>query len=140
MKKEYENTSTKDFLLGAIVGGVVGAAAALFLAPKPGKELINDVNEQANKFKGKGIDLSGTVKEKGSEFISIAKEKTDRLSTTVSKHSNDLMSKLKVKNDSEKASASEDVEEPIKTSYDEIQQKLEETKKAFDETESKYHQ
>ncbi|WP_445489420.1 YtxH domain-containing protein [Niallia sp. 03133] len=150
--RESENTSSKDFLLGAIVGGVVGAAAALFLAPKPGKELMNDVNEQAAKLKGKGIELSGTVKDKGSEFISIAKEQTDRLSSAVTKHSIELKDKVKVMNADKKESASIGDEsssssetegnghvEDFKTGYDEIQQKLEETKKAFDETESKYN-
>ena len=33
------NMNGKDFLLGAVVGGVIGAITALLLAPKPGDEL-----------------------------------------------------------------------------------------------------
>ncbi|PKG24958.1 YtxH domain-containing protein [Niallia nealsonii] len=154
MKKEQEavhmeNSGSKDFLLGAIVGGVVGAAAALFLAPKPGKELLNDMNGHANSLKGKGIELSGTLKEKGSEYITIAKEKTDQLTTAVSKQSSSMMDKMKGANSTEDLSANEDdastendqerMEEKFKSDYDEIQKKLDETKKAFDETESKYN-
>jgi len=153
MTREYETTvvenessNGKDFLLGAIVGGIVGAATALFLAPKPGRELIQDLNQQAGLLKEKGIELSGTVKEKGTEYISIAKDKTGSLGSTVSKHSNDLMGKVKGKGTDEDEQQTDNVEaagtenDPFKTEYDEIQKKLEETKKAFDETESKYNQ
>jgi len=150
MKKEQEvvyteNSGSKDFLLGAIVGGVVGAAAALFLAPKPGKELLNDMNGHANSLKGKGIELSGTLKEKGSEYIAIAKEKTDQFTTAVSKQSSSVVDKMKGSNTKEEPSTVEadagtedNQEQKFKSEYDEIQRKLEETKKAFDETESKY--
>jgi len=152
MTREYETTvvenessNGKDFLLGAIVGGIVGAATALFLAPKPGRELIQDLNQQAGLLKEKGIELSGTVKEKGTEYISIAKDKTGSLGSTVSKHSNDLMEKVKGKGNDGDEQQTENLEaagtenDPFKSEYDEIQKKLEETKKAFDETESKYN-
>jgi gas vesicle protein len=142
---ENESSNGKDFLLGAIVGGIVGAATALFLAPKPGRELIQDLNQQAGLLKEKGIELSGTVKEKGTEYISIAKDKTGSLGSTVSKHSNDLMEKVTGKGKEEDEQQADNLEaagtenDPFKTEYDEIQKKLEETKKAFDETESKYN-
>lgn len=103
MKREQEiihaneSSSSKDFLLGALVGGVVGAATALFLAPKPGRELLHDLNGQAGILKEKGIELTDTVKEKGSEFISIAKDKTDQLSNAVTKTSAEIMDKVKNK-------------------------------------------
>ncbi|VEI08463.1 YtxH domain-containing protein [Kurthia zopfii] len=43
---EKESSGGKEFVIGAIVGGLVGAAA-LFLAPKTGKDLRNDVIIQA---------------------------------------------------------------------------------------------
>lgn len=151
MTREYETTVVenessggKDFLIGAIVGGIVGAATALFLAPKPGKELIQDLNQQAGILKEKGIELSGTVQDKGTEYISIAKDKTGSLGRTVSKHSNDLMGKVKGlgkdEQQTENAVAAGAENDPFQHEYDEIQRKLEETKKAFDETESKYNQ
>ncbi|MCE4051306.1 MULTISPECIES: YtxH domain-containing protein [Bacillaceae] len=153
MTREYETTvvenessNGKDFLLGAIVGGIVGAATALFLAPKPGKELIQDLNQQAGLLKEKGIELSGTVKDKGTEYISIAKDKTGSLGNTVTKHSNGLMEKVKNRGkdeqqtDNVEAAAGTETDDPFKGEYDEIQKKLEETKKAFDETESRYNQ
>lgn len=154
MKREQEiihaneSSSSKDFLLGAIVGGVVGAAAALFLAPKPGRELLHDLNGQAGILKEKGIELTDTVKEKSSEFISIAKDKTDQLSNAVTKTSAEIMDKVKNAKGQENMSdrfdelkeEASDLSTSMKNAeFDEIQQKLEETKRAFDETESKYN-
>lgn len=154
MKREQEiihaneNSSTKDFLVGAILGGVVGAATALFLAPKPGKELLHDLNGQAGAWKDKGIELTDTVKEKGTEFISIAKDKTDKISNVVTKTSGDIMDKVKSTKAQDNTSdhfdelkeEASDLSTSLKSSeFDEIQQKLAETKKAFDETESKYN-
>ncbi len=45
--------NTKDFLIGTLVGGIVGATTALFLAPKSGKELRSDISEQAYNAKEK---------------------------------------------------------------------------------------
>ncbi|MDE5052342.1 YtxH domain-containing protein [Niallia taxi] len=149
--REYETpvvenggSGGEDFLIGAIVGGIVGAATALFLAPKPGKELIQDLNQQAGILKEKGIELSGTVKDKGTEYISIAEDKAGSLGSTVSKRSNDLMGKVKGlgkdEQQTEAAVAPGAENGPFQHEYDEIQRKLEETKEAFDETESKYNQ
>jgi len=152
MKREQEvvhaqDSGTKDFLLGAFIGGIVGAATALFLAPKPGKDLLQDLNGHAHVLKEKGIEMTGSVKEKGTEFISIAKDKTEQLGNVVTKTSSDLKDKVKgtVTNVTINQEDSDEAEEPAKSislssnEYDEIQQKLEETKRAFDETESKYN-
>ena len=95
--------SSKDFVVGAIVGGLVGAATALFLAPKSGKELRKDLSEQGNVLmeksaplmeKGtalkqtaqeKGMALKQTAQEKGTEWISVAKEKSAPLTEAVKK-------------------------------------------------------
>ncbi|MGX7596198.1 YtxH domain-containing protein [Planococcus plakortidis] len=48
-----ESNGGSGFLTGMIVGGLVGAAAALFFAPKAGKELQADLKTQATTFKEK---------------------------------------------------------------------------------------
>ena len=70
---------TKDFVIGALVGGIVGAAVALLLAPKAGSELRNDVAVQAVTLKDKGIELSGTAKDKTVQFSSQLKEQSSTL-------------------------------------------------------------
>jgi gas vesicle protein len=51
----------KDFLLGAVVGGLVGAAVALMLAPKPGKEFRKDVQKGLEVVKSKGKEVIEAV-------------------------------------------------------------------------------
>ena len=81
-----DKIQAKDFIIGALVGGIVGAAAALLLAPKAGSELRNDVAVQAVTLKEKGVELSGT-----------AKDKTAQLSSQLKEQSTTLVEKVKAK-------------------------------------------
>ena len=74
-----DEVNSKDFLIGALVGGIIGAATALFLAPKSGAELRGDVTTQATHLKEKTVDLSSTAKEKTSQLSSQLKEKSGPL-------------------------------------------------------------
>lgn len=71
-----EESGASSFLLGAIVGGVIGAAAALFLAPKTGKEMREDFSTQASNIKEKSIEISAVAKDKATEYTTVAKDKT----------------------------------------------------------------
>lgn len=51
---DYEEESgSGSFIAGAVVGAIIGAAAALFLAPKSGKEFRGDLNTQVTSLKEK---------------------------------------------------------------------------------------
>ena len=142
------NSNSKDFVTGAIVGGLAGALAALLLAPKSGKELRGSLNEQTSSLKNKSVDLA-----------SVAKEKASGLKDTVSQQSSTIVNKVKdMKTKGENSSQNTEVDEnelqEVPTSMaetssmenthtatgEEIQKKLEETQKAFDDTESKLNQ
>jgi gas vesicle protein len=142
------NSNSRDFVTGAIVGGLAGALAALLLAPKSGKELRGSLNEQTSSLKNKSADLA-----------SVAKEKASGLKETVSQQSSTIVNKVKdMKNKNEDPSQNTDGDEgelqEVPTSMaetssmenthtatgEEIQKKLEETQKAFDDTESKLNQ
>ncbi|OLO40215.1 hypothetical protein BTR23_06885 [Alkalihalophilus pseudofirmus] len=71
--------NTKDFLIGSLIGGIVGASAALLLAPKSGKELRSNINEQAILAKEKTTNLTNTAYERGNEWASLAKEKSTQV-------------------------------------------------------------
>jgi gas vesicle protein len=134
-----ETSGSKEFLMGAIIGGLAGAATALFLAPKSGKEMRTDINTQAENLKGKTSQLYDVAKTKSTELAEVAKLKSSSIGQAVSKQSNDIMSKVKsVKpvNDSEADVVYEDDFSPVLSDDKELQRKLEETKRAFDETES----
>jgi len=92
---ENQNKSSKSFIMGAIVGGIVGAVTALLLAPKSGKEMREDINEQAAVLKERSLQLKDTAVEKGSEWISIAKEKSSEIAKTVNKQSQQVVEKVK---------------------------------------------
>lgn len=74
-----ESASTKDFVVGALIGGIIGAAAALLLAPKAGRELRQDVTAQAVNLREKSAELSAQAKEKTAGFSSTAVDKTKEL-------------------------------------------------------------
>lgn len=135
--------NAKDFLIGTLIGGIVGSLTALLLAPKSGKELRGDINNQAHLLKEKSGQLRDTAVVKGNEIASTVKDKTSSISKTMSKQSTELVSK--VRNLKNSVKGIQDDENPVDKIFEpdvesDIQQKLEETKKAFDETESKINQ
>lgn len=101
MSKKSNGT---DFVVGAVIGGLIGAATALFLAPKAGKELRADLNESAS-FK--------SLAEKGSELAEVAKEKTISLSQVVADQSNVIIDMIKEVMNQTKDSVVEDKNQPV---------------------------
>ena len=61
MKEDSEvvNSYAKGFLLGALVGGAVGAITALLFAPKPGRELRDELSYRSKDLLEKGQNLFG---------------------------------------------------------------------------------
>ena len=144
-----DGINSKDFIIGTLIGGIVGATTALFLAPKSGRELRDDLNEQASVVREKTEQLKNTAIEKGTEFAEVAKETTASISQTVSEQSSQVRDK--VKNFKNSVDLHEDViqedsqdGETVSEVYDEvtiqqtedIEKKLAETKEAFKEAES----
>ncbi|HWL22516.1 MAG TPA: YtxH domain-containing protein [Ureibacillus sp.] len=81
-----ESINMKDFIIGALIGGMVGAAAGLLLAPKTGRDLRTEVANQAITIRDKGVELSTT-----------AKEKTVKISNQIKEQSVQLVDKVKTK-------------------------------------------
>jgi gas vesicle protein len=65
---------SKDLLLGVIVGGAIGALTALLAAPKSGRELRNDITEQANTVSEKTQQAVHAVSDKTSEWVGKVQE------------------------------------------------------------------
>lgn len=143
--------SSNSFLLGAIIGGVVGAAAALLLAPKSGKEIRNTFSNQAGSLIDKTTSMRENVMTKSNEIVS----KGSSLSQGIVLQSTGLMNKVKGKLTSneelieeeelnyipiqapkEKIVSRKSIEiGPLDSS--EIRKKFEEAEKAFEEEENK---
>ncbi|TQR18411.1 YtxH domain-containing protein [Psychrobacillus vulpis] len=79
-----DEVNAKDFIIGALVGGIIGAATALLLAPKSGTELRGNISTQAVQLKDKTKDFSTT-----------AKEKTTQISKQLQEQSGQLVEKVK---------------------------------------------
>lgn len=149
------NQGSKDFLLGAIIGGVVGAVTALWIAQKPGKEIRETFNVQTATIRNKAESFQKSAKLKVADLAEITKDKTNSWTQSLSQQS---FSKLKDNNENATSSNEEELIEyipigdaasqpkaPSKINVtlngdDRIQKMLSETKEAFDETERKLNQ
>jgi gas vesicle protein len=157
--REYESRETNQirnegssstFLWGAIIGGVVGAAAALLFTPKSGREFRSTLGSQADSIMDKTVGLRENVVAKSNELVS----KTSSISQGIVLQSSELVNKVKGKsshkdegiqnsegtyipiqgpNEPSSAKKSESMPHDSK----DIKKKLEEAQKAFDEQESK---
>jgi gas vesicle protein len=123
---EVQQSSTKEFLLGALIGGIVGAATAFFLSPKSGKEIRSTFN-----------DLRDATFSKGSELVTVAKENKAKFTNT--SHVKQIMNKEV--DFSEKEEHTTEIKyvpiEPYQSSHEELQRKLEEAQKALEAEELK---
>ena len=81
-----ENKTAKGLILGFVTGGIVGAAIALLYAPKPGRELRNDIRLKKDEL------LDDT-----SEYLQIAKTKATVLINEGRRKSEELISDAKKK-------------------------------------------
>jgi|CXWL01.1.fsa_nt_gi gas vesicle protein len=65
-------------LMFLLVGGGLGAVIALLLAPKPGRELRQDIADAAVKGYDETLDAANRVKEQAVEYYETVKEAGDR--------------------------------------------------------------
>ncbi|WP_068619735.1 YtxH domain-containing protein [Paenibacillus tuaregi] len=75
--------SQKNFWLGALVGSLVGSAAALLLAPKKGSELRKDIADGARQVSDKSREVAGKVGEQTSEVINKVKGKAQDVVSSI---------------------------------------------------------
>src|SRR5690625_486319 len=85
-----DNINSKDFMIGTVIGGLIGASLALLFAPKSGKDLRGDINQGANQMMDKASDLKDTVQEKSLDLKDVAYEKSSDLTDTASQKGSEL--------------------------------------------------
>ncbi|WP_096202648.1 YtxH domain-containing protein [Bacillus sp. FJAT-45350] len=105
--------NTKDFLIGSLIGGIVGASAALLMAPKSGKELRHDLNEQAQMAKDKTSEFTNNAYNKGNELATVAKDKSSHWVKIVSDQSSQVVDKVKSVRSGDNGEETESVEEGL---------------------------
>jgi gas vesicle protein len=74
-----ESSAIKCFLLGLMAGGVIGGLTALLYAPKPGRELRNDISKQKDRLIEDANRYISSSKEKASELISEGKKRAETI-------------------------------------------------------------
>ncbi|WP_462411287.1 YtxH domain-containing protein [Neobacillus sp. Marseille-QA0830] len=134
-KREYESRdnnqsrtedSSGNFLLGAIIGGVVGAAAALLFTSKSGKELRETIVDQA----GRVMDKTGPLRQQSAELFNKVSGKQDGTDSETE------VTYIPIKGPQDVSNGKES-EGQNKMDSDSIKKKLEEAQKAFDDEESR---
>jgi gas vesicle protein len=89
------NMNGKDFLLGAVVGGVIGAITALLLAPKPGEELRADIKDTVNTVTSRTQELAGQVSDRSQSIARNVSERSQVIAKNVGIHTSELVDKAK---------------------------------------------
>ncbi|MDX8047485.1 YtxH domain-containing protein [Gracilibacillus sp. S3-1-1] len=129
-----QNINSKDFLIGSLIGGIVGASLALIFAPKSGKELRSDLNQGAHYVKDRANEWKDVAYEKGNEWTKYAKEQSQQLGQVVTEKSYDLTNKLKETSATIQDKINKDID-PEKAA-EEVAQAIEEAAKAVEEEDS----
>ena len=68
-----------NFLKGFVIGGVLGALAGIFLAPKSGKELRSDIKEKGSEVLKGAKDIYTDASTNAKEIIEEAKQQGGEL-------------------------------------------------------------
>src|SRR5699024_9622542 len=103
-----DNMNTKDFMVGTLIGGLVGASLALLFAPKSGRELRRQLNDGAvgvahragvrkDIAQVKGSERKDRAFNKGSELKQKAADSTAQLTQAVSEKTGDLTQAVQTK-------------------------------------------
>jgi gas vesicle protein len=77
------SSSSVDFLAGFLVGGLVGAAAALLLAPQSGEETRLMIRDKGIELREQADGLTEEAKKRAEGFQVQAKEKAGELQSRV---------------------------------------------------------
>jgi gas vesicle protein len=120
-QNNQNNINAKDFIIGTFVGGMVGAAAALLLAPKSGKELRTDINGQAI-----------VLKEKSSELATKAKGTSQTIAKTIQNQSSQVTNKVRDISDKLKP---DQVEDSVYDQQDSLETEVEQNETVVEENE-----
>lgn len=113
-KEEMEHPvqSGSTFTKGLVIGALLGAAAALLYAPKPGRELRSDLSEKLSTATDKSKEVATVVGEKATDLAKNVTEKTTDLAKTVSASAGTIFNSAK--------EASADIAEDVKSASDDV--------------------
>ncbi len=121
---QNEGINSKDFLIGTLIGGIVGASVALLYAPKAGKDLRQDLNTGAGQVRERASEWKNTAYDKGNELYQRAQESGKNLGEKIKQKKDDIQDRveyLRSENKKEGEAIAEDVAEAIEEAADEME-------------------
>lgn len=89
------NMNGKDFLLGAVVGGIIGVITALLVAPKPGEELRAEIKDTVNTVSTRTQELASQVSDRSQTIAKNVSERSQVIAKNVGVHTSELVDKAK---------------------------------------------
>lgn len=94
--EDNSGSYTKGFLIGAVVGGAVGAVVALLFAPKSGRELRRDIAERTEDVVDKAQQMfnkaTGQAESGLEDVVNEGKLRAERIVSSARHQAENLMS------------------------------------------------
>jgi gas vesicle protein len=84
----------RDFLLGFIFGGLVGAVLALLFAPQSGEETRAQIKETGIELQDRAVGFSEEVRRRAEELSAEAQKRAEELTKEISKATEEWSHKL----------------------------------------------
>jgi len=91
---EHENQQDR-FFMGLLIGGVLGALAGIFFAPKSGKELRSELKEKGSEVLKEGKEIYADAGAKAKEIIEEAKRQAKELKKEADQYISEARQKAK---------------------------------------------
>ena len=91
---EQENQQG-HFFMGFLIGGVLGALAGIFFAPKSGKDLRSDIKEKGSEVLKDGKEIYADASTKAQEIIEEAKRQAKELKKEADRYLSEARQKAK---------------------------------------------
>lgn len=83
---------TKGFVLGAIVGGAVGALLALLFAPKSGRDLRRDIADKSEEIVDKASEFFTQTEQQSEDVLNEGKIRAERIVNSARAQAESLLS------------------------------------------------
>jgi gas vesicle protein len=85
-----DNDDFGTFLAGFVIGGLVGAAVAMLMAPQTGEETRTMIKEKSIELKDRAVEYSETAREKAEKALEDARARADEALEELRQRSNEL--------------------------------------------------
>jgi gas vesicle protein len=86
-----------EFLAGFVIGGLVGAAVALILAPQSGEETRAQLRERGIELKDRAGEMAVEARKRAEELSEEARKEAEELSTETRKRVEEIIADARVR-------------------------------------------